>query len=1648
MEFTIYTAGHFDFMWSIWNGLAMAFDSNTGDYGSPNTLMGIGLVLAFFIGGFSGLLDKGQGDWLLAVKGWLLWSLLFVPRVDVVLEHSATGEVDYFSDIPAGLAIGGAVATGIPVAFVDTLGVIFTMPYYNGDHINAFKTLLTNDKVLVSNPNLGLYDGSGNRDLNESIVNYINDCVVVDMNIGGAGQEVFPIQLSGTTDVWQSMRVTSEAWFTTVRLGSGEEIKSCKDAYNSIDTYLGDSTSAFGNAINTELAKSGLNMNDVQNAMLQMGTGSLQAFNMQVNTFLDYHLAEVAQGRSDGSAISRYYDGITYQAKQQRIASMTGDSELWMMIAPVIITVLEAMIWFFAPLLSFMVLLGKGLPIVGKYLRFLVVVGMFPVVSIVINMYLDWSITELIEPNAVTDNMWSIAGMHSFYTTAEDYVAMSGYLTAAIPMLAYAIVSGSDYMVSSLASRMGSTAHVNAEAAAPSVSKANSAGVYSFGSEGLTQTPNGIVHTRSAIQDFGQTSFGTKSVMQSSARESLQSTRSEMSSLEQSMSTGFGQRFMSGVQGNMQTSSGQEVSSGMSENQRSMMSAAHQIKEQTGVSTDKAANMAVDLAVKAGAMTPGMGKAFKASLGVGVDGKGAYSEKEMKSAGEALGFSMNKDGSIGAEYRDSESFRKAFGYTSSTDWGTSSNKTEQEMAKWAENYQKAETLEKSIGRAVSFDSPAMTDFRNAGNNEQWERYVSQGDYNFVPPERGRQETEESYAKRLNQSRSDHQAGQEARISNEARLFDGDRGKAAAQVYQQDIKNMMDSTYSGNSNGFESGITSIASSLRDAGQILADPRFNVMANNLEKFNSNQNMDIKSPERPESVPERGEVSQKVAAHSSDVQQQTSTYGQQSNVNGGDSLKGKFDNNKSQLQSDDSFFKNQPSYQQAMDILGRVNRNNTLSEEPLMNEARVVSGAVFEGAAGFVNDVASGFVSLMNTSGYTHLENTKGNGQGFDGAFYDKLMSMSPDEASRAVRQGANPNASPEQKEFAVKAASFFTGENATAKGVYDSLINGNMPHDSSAANQLLALGSSIGNTVENLPAQNAQQFNALVNGHNSGQLSSNDLKGFFNTASQEDVVDKQTTSQLNGPISFGSAKNMNRPEQFEHNAKVVSYLDSNGQGETVGNTSRQQFNDYVDRTSGVTSLAPQYSVAEKNQALAFEQNLKADKTTDTPDMAYTTASQALLANDLPNVTAGYIKDSLVDNQGSFAHSNAEDHKNAVRDMHDQLMMNPDAVPPEMANQIREAYAMVQQGQSMLETGQTETSTGNRDNTRYTAFYSGSSVSDDKFNDLSGKGEGGLVQVTSGESRSHDSSVILTKLGSDPNTNDQYAFDPNSAQYLKIGSEQNSVLGGHPVSQISAEDLPSHIKPIQDGDERLQGKLPSEQVTPKGTVENTMPSMPAYETYKKHFSNNVDDTQVHQERPQADGINFQQTDALNSGVQLQTPSVAQQSSNEQGVNIPQNKQSVSQDGNLLASSGADSAQTGNDDDQPWSNGTNTPNDVGTPTQVASVAIQPSDEPRVSQTPTQPAAAQQDGNLLAANGVDSAQTGNDDDQPWSNGTNTPNDVGTPTQVASVAIQPSDEPRVSQTPTQPAAAQQDGNLLAANGVDSAQTGNDDDQPWSNGTNT
>ncbi|MGR5174983.1 hypothetical protein ACPV4O_28040, partial [Vibrio owensii] len=70
------------------------------------------------------------------------------------------------------------------------------------------------------------------------------------------------------------------------------------------------------------------------------------------------------------------------------------------------------------------------------------------------------------------------------------------------------------------------------------------------------------------------------------------------------------------------------------------------------------------------------------------------------------------------------------------------------------------------------------------------------------------------------------------------------------------------------------------------------------------------------------------------------------------------------------------------------------------------------------------------------------------------------------------------------------------------------------------------------------------------------------------------------------------------------------------------------------------------------------------------------------------------------------------------------------------------------------------------------------------------------------------------------------------------------------------------------------------------------------------------------------------------------------------------------------------------------------------------------------------------------------------SNGTNTPNDVGTPTQVASVAIQPSDEPRVSQTPTQPAAAQQDGNLLAANGVDSAQTGNDDDQPWSNGTNT
>ncbi|MGR5437725.1 hypothetical protein, partial [Vibrio owensii] len=186
---------------------------------------------------------------------------------------------------------------------------------------------------------------------------------------------------------------------------------------------------------------------------------------------------------------------------------------------------------------------------------------------------------------------------------------------------------------------------------------------------------------------------------------------------------------------------------------------------------------------------------------------------------------------------------------------------------------------------------------------------------------------------------------------------------------------------------------------------------------------------------------------------------------------------------------------------------------------------------------------------------------------------------------------------------------------------------------------------------------------------------------------------------------------------------------------------------------------------------------------------------------------------------------------------------------------------------------------------------------------------------------------------------------------------------------------------------------------------------------------------------------------GTPTQVASVAIQPSDEPGVSqTPTQPAAAQQDGSLLASNSVDTVQTGNDVDQPLSNGTNTPNDDGTPTQVASVATQPSDEPRVRQTQAQPAAAQQDGNVLAANGVDSAQTGNDGDQPLSDGTNTPNDVNSPTQVASVATQPSDEPGVSQTPTQLAAAQQDDSLLASNGAHSAQ-GNDNIQNDSNPNN-
>ena len=535
MEFLIYTIGNFEWARQVFLGLSMAFDPSTGDFGQANYLFGLGLVLSFFVAALKQFFEKGQigGEFLGTVaKGYLIWMLCFYPRVDIVVEHAGTGESAYFTDIPIGLAIGGAVSTQVPIAFIDILSDIFVMPQNSGTHLDALRTLVAIEGS-VNSPNIRTI-GHADSDFIRSIDSYMHGCLFKDMEVGGAYQEAKVSNVLTNIDAWAAMEVSSTIWFIDMYLEGQASFMSCKDSYVALSAYIDNDQSKLADGLDELNESKGISASQVSSALQQLGSASMDSYTFQMNNFLDYHVKKNAIGLdASHSARGQLVDAMEYQAKQQRLFTMAGDRNLWLEMAPATISFFEAFVWFAAPLMSFFIIFGDGgFKIAVSYMRFLVLVGLYPFVMILINFYLDWSIQDALETSIAEKTVYTIGGLSNFYSEARSYIATASYMTTMVPMLAYMLLKGGEYATVSMAGKIGGTAHVNPSAVAPDIAIGAKNGSLRMGNHSWTMGDNGVVHSTNQIQDQNMPVLGGMSNMTSNLSQTSSMAASRVQSTQ------------------------------------------------------------------------------------------------------------------------------------------------------------------------------------------------------------------------------------------------------------------------------------------------------------------------------------------------------------------------------------------------------------------------------------------------------------------------------------------------------------------------------------------------------------------------------------------------------------------------------------------------------------------------------------------------------------------------------------------------------------------------------------------------------------------------------------------------------------------------------------------------------------------------------------------------------------------------------------------------------------------------------------------------------------------------------------------------------------------------------------------------------------
>lgn len=516
MDFTIISLGNVEFLTAILNGVAMI--CGTGDY---TRLVAVGFVIGLLFIGFQCIFEGAQKINLHhSFLCFLCYLCMFGPSCTCIIEDAYTGKARTVDNVPLGVGVAGTAISGIGYGVTRLLEQGFSTFDRTSEHqfaeplriLNKIRTVAESDMIFNAiNRELGPRANGAPSDSKQALINYLSECTMAKIQLGGTT----PTELYSATWNSEAFKFTSEAHTVMLPIGGmgNSEVVTCNAGYAKLNTILQKfSSSQVKQAVNQYLHLKDENGNTIATNMDKVDS-AMQALNATMNGSQDYMQMVVIESVYNQAA-AKFYNTqqdtasaiAVNQGIIQRNTQWASEGTMFLSASRALMAFFEGFIYAITPIMGFLIAIGSfGIGLVGKYFLTIAWIQLWLPILSILNLYVLTGARSAITDASLGTGA-SFYAIDTLWSETATWVATGGMLTAATPMLALFLVSGSTFAFTSLAGRLNGQDHFNERIATPDA--ASPSAVMSHASKDTADRIHGLRVTGSD-PSMGKINIGT-----------------------------------------------------------------------------------------------------------------------------------------------------------------------------------------------------------------------------------------------------------------------------------------------------------------------------------------------------------------------------------------------------------------------------------------------------------------------------------------------------------------------------------------------------------------------------------------------------------------------------------------------------------------------------------------------------------------------------------------------------------------------------------------------------------------------------------------------------------------------------------------------------------------------------------------------------------------------------------------------------------------------------------------------------------------------------------------------------------------------------------------------------------------------------------